>query len=323
MPLDPPAGPLSLRAVELISGKTATVSVTTIAAAGPRGLLDVLSSHMRWDTGQALRVVGREHDGGAPIEQLFGPHLKDVAISPRGDLVVLNAMNWDENLYGVDLSSGTVRWRQRLGNHFTYAPQATAQGFAVEAFDRTTAEGYHLYLVGRDGKPERRFALYGLAEASDELGLRWAASCSIALVRLRQTSPDGDWVASAGDLGLVVSGRDGRRRWGLDWWRTARRHMILVALNRDTLVTLEGMTVTAYGAHSGQTQWSLHLGDGGALQGGIAGADGVTLVVRADINGGRVFVIRGGRLLNTVASAADDIALSRTTSLEVPGRHHR
>ncbi len=49
----------------------------------------------------------------------------------------------------------------------------------------------------------------------------------------------------------------------------------------------------------------------------IASSDGRTLAVRSDVNGGRVFVIRGGRLVNAIASAADDIALplERRTSL--------
>ncbi len=102
---------------------------------------------MRWDTGRAARGRPRLRRKGRLSGKRFGPHLKDVAIDVQGDLAVSNAMNWDENLYALDLTSGAVRWRQRLGNHFAYAPQTTAQGFAVEAFDRTTAEGYHLYLL--------------------------------------------------------------------------------------------------------------------------------------------------------------------------------
>ena len=150
----------------MISGKTATVSLTAIQPTGPPESRRRAPGRLRWDTGQPRLAVGRESDVEPPIERRFGPHLKDVAIAPQGDLAVFNAMNWDENLYALDLASGAVRWRQRLGNHFTYAPQTTAQGFAVEAFDRTTAEGYHLYLLDRDGKAERRFALYGLPKRS-------------------------------------------------------------------------------------------------------------------------------------------------------------
>ncbi len=308
MPLDPPPGPLLLRAVELISGKTATVSLTAIPPTGPRSLVDAPPGRLRWDTGQPRLAVGRESDVEPPIERRFGPHLKDVAIAPQGDLAVFNAMNWDENLYALDLTSGTVRWRRRLGNHFTYAPQTTAQGFAVEAFDRTTAEGYHLYLLDRDGKAERRFALYGLPKRSTN----WAMG-AIVVDRTDSfaASPDGEWVASAGDLGLVVSSRDGRRRWSVDWWRTARRHMILAALNLATLVTLEGTTVTAYDARNGAVQWKLRLAPHGALLGAVAGSDGRTLAVRSDVSGGRIFVVRGGRLVNTIASPADDVALSK------------
>jgi hypothetical protein len=307
MPLDPPAGRLSLRAVELISGKAATLSVIPIVPTGPRNLVDIPSGHLRWDSGQERSVVGRNSDAGSPAEQSFGPHLKDVAISPQGDLAVFNAMNWDENLYALDLASGGVRWRRRVANHFTYAPQSTARGFAVEAFDRMTAEGYHLYLLDRDGNPERRFALYGLPKRATN----WAMG-GVLLDRVDAfaASPDGDWVASAGDLGLVVWDRDGKHLWGLDWWRSARRRVIPLALNRDTLVALEGTTVTAYDARDGQLRWTLHLARSGTLQGAVAGSDGATLAVRSDVTGGRVFVIRGGRLVSTIASAADDLALS-------------
>ena len=307
MPLDPPAGPLSLRTVELISGKAATLAVSAVATGGPPSLLDPPPRHVRWDTGQRSRLVGTTADAEPPSERRFGPHLKDMAISPRADLAVINAMNWDENLYALDLTSGSVRWRQRLGDHFSYAPQSSGQGFAVEAFDRTAVEGYHLYLLDREGKRTRRFALYGLPKRSTH----WAWG-GVLLDRTDDfaSSPDGDWVASAGDLGLVVWGEDGRRRWGLDWWRTARRHVALLALTRDTLVALEATTVTAYNAASGQPRWTLHLAENGTLQGAVASADGLTLAVRSDIDGGRVFVIRGGRLVNTIASAADDLALS-------------
>ena len=262
---------------------------------------------MRWDIGHGRSVVGREANDEMPIERRFGPHLKDVAVSAGGDLALINAMNLDENVYAVDLGTGRVRWQRRLGHHFAYAPRSIPQGFAVEAFDQSTAEGYQLVLLDPDGAPERRFALYGLPKRATH----WAWG-SLLLDRIDNfaVSPDGSWIASAGDLGLVVWDRGDRRRWSLDWWHAARRRMTLVALNRDTLVTLEGPVVTAYDARDGATKWTLRLAERGTLLGAVVGSDGETLALRGDCDGGRVYVVRSGRLLNAIVSAADDLALS-------------
>src|SRR5262249_28100228 len=100
--------------------------------------------------------------GLTPPEDLFGPHVRDLVVTERGALAVASAMNWDHNLYAVDVATGKLRWRQRLGHYFAFSPQALTEGVAVQGFDLKSAEGYHHYLVGADGKPERRFALYGL-----------------------------------------------------------------------------------------------------------------------------------------------------------------
>ena len=60
----------------------------------------------------------------------FGPHLKDIAIA--GDVAVLNAFNWDNNLYGLDINNGQIKWCDRVGHYFAFAPQSTGNGFAVQ-----------------------------------------------------------------------------------------------------------------------------------------------------------------------------------------------
>src|SRR5262249_36369587 len=92
----------------------------------------------------------------------FGPHVRDLVLAERGSLAGMSAMNWDHNLYALDGATGKLRWRQRAGHYFAFAPQALASGVAVQGYDLRSAEGYHLYLADRDGKLERRFALYGL-----------------------------------------------------------------------------------------------------------------------------------------------------------------
>src|SRR5262249_8466344 len=97
-----------------------------------------------------------------PVEDLFGPHLRSVAVSADGKTAVINAFNWDHNLYAVDLETGETAWRQKVGHGFAFDPVPAGRGFAVQGFDTSTGEGYHLYQLGQDGTPQRRFALFGL-----------------------------------------------------------------------------------------------------------------------------------------------------------------
>ena len=65
-------------------------------------------------------------------------------------LASMNTIDWVHNLYGLDLQTGKVRWRQRAGHYFAFKPVALPGEVAVQGFDLLSAEGYHLYLVGTD-----------------------------------------------------------------------------------------------------------------------------------------------------------------------------
>ncbi len=148
-------------------------------------------------------VWGRKPDN-APHEDWVGPRLRDVAISSDGSMAAINAMNWDQNLYTLKTKDGSIERRDRIGNHFAYGPSACGNGFAVQGFDLNTPEGYHLYLLGLDGRPERRFALYGLPKRATFWFVGWMFSDRINNFA---AAPNGAWVASAGDLGLAVWSR--------------------------------------------------------------------------------------------------------------------
>jgi outer membrane protein assembly factor BamB len=305
MPLNVPAGPLWLRATELVSDQTAERQILVSIPSRPADLAGVPSPQPG-----TISLGGRDARVPAapfvPVEERFGPHLKDAAISVEGDVAVFNAMNWDENLYGIDLATGEERWCRRLGNHFSYDPESNARGFSAQAFDRNTAEGYHLYLLDRDGEPVRRFALYGLPKRATD----WAVGSRLLdHIDNFAVSPEGDWVASSGDLGLVVWDRDGRRLWSIDWWRTSRRTMGLIAQDRDRLITLDGATVTAYAARDGRREWTAPLANSGNAQGAVASPSGDTIAVRTDTDGGRVFVLHDGKVVRTLPTPADDLAL--------------
>lgn len=250
-----------------------------------------------------------------PADELFGPHVRDVAIAGDGKTALLSTFNWDQNLYGLDLETGATRWRTKIGQAFAFEPQTYRGGFAVQGFDLKSSSGYHLYLVGPDGKSEKRFALFGLPKR----GTSWAAAEHVqdSGINSFTVAPGGFWVASAGDLGLAVWDRAGKLLWSDDWWRTERKRVRLVALGDSTLAVLDRGTVQARNARDGKVLWSQKLADVGILRGGAVSADGKTLVVSADSLGGRIFIIRGGQVVNTIPEGADQFAIAADGSFLV------
>jgi outer membrane protein assembly factor BamB len=246
--------------------------------------------------------------GAKPAEDLFGPHVRDLAMAADGSTLLLNTFNWDHNLYGIDTATGTTKWRGRVGHAFAFAPTAHARGFSVQGFDVLSAEGYHLYALDGRGKPEKRFALFGLPQR----GTSWATAGEVQEPGINSFahSPKGNWFASTGGLGLVVWDASGKELWADAWWQTSRKQIRLVALDEETLVTLDGGVATARHASDGRVLWSLPLADSGMLRSGAVSTDRKTLVLHADTLGGRLFVIRGGKLVNTITTAADEVAVS-------------
>jgi outer membrane protein assembly factor BamB len=304
VPLDTPAGVAVLEATELFGNRSARLRVQVAAAPLPVGLgspptaMPVTAS----TTGEEESTMA-----GSPPEAAFGPHVRDVVLTGGGRLAVLSTMNWDHNLYGLDVDTGRVRWRQRAGHYFTFAPQPLRDGFAVQGFDFCAAEGYHLYLAGTDGGLERRFALYGLPRRQIHRfvpGIFTEPGPSFAV------GPDGSWVATAGDLGLAVWQRDGKLLWSQDWWKAERHPATLAALGSGTLLVVEGLKATAYEAATGRQLWQLELAATGAVRAVRASADGQTCALLATTAGGRVFVLRAGRVIATFPTAGRDLAVS-------------
>jgi outer membrane protein assembly factor BamB len=310
-------GAQTLEATELLSGRTARLVIAVTAPAGPASLAAVEDQPpARADADGKGTDKAREL---AAAERLFGPHVRDLVVTGDGSLAVASAMNWDHNLYGVDAATGKVRWRQRAGHYFAFAPQALARGVAVQGYDLKSAEGYHLYLVGRDGKPKRRFALYGLPR---RLPHRFLAGSFLGdRVNNFAVPTDGAWVATAGDLGLAVWSRDGKPLWSRDWWMTSRHTAVLAALGTDTLLAIEGTTATAYTARTGKVRWQVRLSRDGEAASAIGSPDGKTCAIRWS-DGDRVFVLREGKVVTTIhgsASAKNLHHMSLTGRLAVTG----
>lgn len=322
-PLNPPAGTLVLEATELLSGKTARLPVSMTSATAP---VVLVGETQTVPSPAAVAMVGKANSTSTtPADDAFGPHLRDIVVSADGSQVFMNAMNWDNNLYSVDTATGKVRWQQRLGHYFTFAPQALTAGLAVQGFDFNSPESYHLYLVGNDGKAERRFALYGLSRRCPH---RFVPGLLNDHMNNFAAAADGSWVASAGDLGLAVWSRDGKLRWSQDWWKSNRSAARLTgtenwgnaklvtpmigALNAQTLLVCDGAVATAYDAASGKQRWQLTLAASGDVRKIICTPDGSVCALLASTEGGRVFVLRDGKLVQAIPTAADDAALSST-----------
>jgi WD40 repeat protein len=287
-------GAQTLEATELFSGQTARLGIAVAAPASPASLTDEKGPPSAAADSTA-RGKGPDRGLTAPLD-LFGPHLRDLVVTAGGKLAVASAMNWDHNLYAVDVATGQLRWRQRAGHYFAFSPQALSEGLAVQGYDLKSAEGYHLYLAGADGKLQRRFALYGLPR---RLPHRFLPNIFLTdRINNFAVPPDGSWVASAGDLGLAVWSRAGKLLWSQDWWKTERRPRALAALGADTLLAVEGMTATANDAQTGKQRWQVRLAPGGEATKVVASPDGKTCAVLD--RDGRVFVVRQGKVLATI-----------------------
>jgi hypothetical protein len=331
-----------LEATELFSGKTArlvmnttltpspspakraegsTQSVTRVestpslsrgAGEGGLGRVRVVPLDKAFSLPQAAaNTSGQTHAAQlTPAENAFGPHARDLVVSQDDTTALINAMNWDDNLYALDVKTGKLKWRSRIGDWFAFAPQSLPRGFAVQGFDGDSPNGYHLYLADEDGHFARRFALPGLPKGATN----WAMA-ALLLDRINnfRAAPDGSWIAGAGDLGVAVWSRDGQVLWSQNW-RDHRHTATLTALGARTLVLGEGMTATAYDATTGKPQWKIKLADNGEIRGGAASRDGSTLALATTADNGRVFVIRDGKVATDFLNAAEEIALTRDGS---------
>ncbi|MCY2990343.1 MAG: PQQ-binding-like beta-propeller repeat protein [Planctomycetota bacterium] len=260
--------PVTLSATELISGKTAPIG---------------------------------------PLSSLFGPRLRDLAVSTDGSTALLNAFDWGQNVYTLDLTNGKVRWSGNVGDYFAYTPVAMPNGFAVQGYDLNSGEGYHLYQLSRDGVARRRFALPGLPARLTS----WAFAGSMAdRPGTFIVAPDGTWVAGAGNLALAVWSLDGNLLWSQDWSATNRATPRLLGAGNATLLVARGMTLTAYDARTGAEQWTVTPDPAGEIQGLSVSADGRTVAARASTRSGRVYVLRDGKLSGTLPTGADETVVS-------------
>jgi hypothetical protein len=139
---------------------------------------------------------------------------------------------------------------------------------------------------------------------------------------------DGSWVASHGDLGLAVWSRSGELLWKQDKWKEANSKPrwtgigswtdarlvppFLTAVGKSTLLVADqaAATATAYDAASGKQSWQVALPSGAEISKAIQSDDGKTLALSSTAEGGRVFLLQGGKLIKTVPVSGTDFDLS-------------
>lgn len=295
-----------LEASELVSGRSAAL---TIAVGNARRSVEfgaVKGAGKPVAAASGASGADPAPDWRAPADR-FGPHLRDVAVARDGAVALVSAMNWDQNLYALDLADGRVRWRGRVGHHFAYGPVALPGGFAVQGYDLESAEGYHLYLLDEAGKVDRRFALYGLPGRAT---LWLAGHLLVGEPNQFAAAGDGSWVAAAGGLGLAVWDRSGKLLWSRDWWKDGRRSPLLLGLGSSAVLTLEGRSAAAWRARDGAELWQAAPCASGKLVRAAASRGGETVALAADERGGRIYIVRDGKVANTLYCAADELALA-------------
>lgn len=318
---------LTLEASELCNGKSTRLVIPLTIQAAPA-----------LNTAPVERTVAPAQARGSastdvklsPVADMYGPHLRDIAIIDNGKSAVINAMNWDQNLYGLDLTTGELRWRDRVGHHFSYDPQEVNSGFAVQGFDMLSAEGYHLYLGDAQGKLQRRFALYGISRRTPQRFVPGLLNDRLNNFAVPQNAA---WVASSGDLGYAVWSRDGKLLWSEDSWKTNRDSArwegmggwwsarlvapAIAAINDTTLLVSDGLKATAYEALTKKVVWTLPLATGGEVRTIIPWQNGKGCAILSTVQGGRLFFILDGKLVDTITTAADAVVLSPNGKLAV------
>ena len=320
LPANPVGGSPILKATELFTGMSSAQTIAYSAASqGTLPLQGQTGASLNTPVAATLATNGTTPDGSVSAAQnAFGPHVRDIAISSDGSQVLCSTMNWDHNLYAVNLSNGAVNWRQRAGMWYTFAPQATSAGFAVQGFNYNTAEGYGLYLVSPTGNLNMRFNSYGIARRAIAWELTTPGHIEAESDHPNNftASPDGSWVATAGNLGLAVWNSSGTLWWSQSW--PNRQQGRVAALSTTALLVCVGMTVTSYNATTGTQNWQVSLSpDATIIEKVVVSSDGTKVALLSNNLGGCVFVLNtaNGSLAATLPTCGQDLGMTSSASL--------
>jgi len=305
IPINAKGNSVKLVATELISGKEASIDI----ALTNKRVLSLLTG----DTVTAAVTPNAAINGASigsfeRIDNNFGAHFKDIAITDDNANALLNAMNYDNNLYSINMATGELNWTKRVGHHFAYAPIKLDNGFAVQGMDLNTGEGYHLYLLDESGNPIRKFSTFGFVKRATN----WATA-AVLLDKLNNftVAKNGSYVVASGDLGLIVWDSTGKELWRQEWWAKERKRVYLQSIDNNRFVAMDGMTATCYNAADGKVIWQNTFANTGKLEFAVKAKNNNTLALYSDTLGGRIYVLNeSGKLINTFETYADMVAIS-------------
>ena len=129
-------------------------------------------------------------------------------------------------------------------------------------------------------------------------------------------SPDGSWVATAGNLGLAVWNSSGTLLWSQSWpdGHVGR----VLALSTTALLVSDGLTITCYNASTGAQNWQVTLDTNpGIISKAVVSSDGSTVALLSTDQGGRVFVLDAGTgaVTATFPTGGQDLGITSNGSL--------
>ena len=245
-----------------------------------------------------------------PADQSFGMHFKSVVANKAGTTLALNAFNLDQNLLGIDATTGTVAWRTRLGHYWSYAPTVSADSdtFLAQGFDLNNANGMQLYagIDPKTGTPTHRYSL----PAYPDRGASWAWAWGLGEPYHYAFAAGNGWAAASGDLAIAAwDSQTGAALWSKPWYNTTRQYLFIMAMGPDKLIIVEpnSLNVSAVTGKTGTPIWTVQPTLSGTLLGAVASADGSTLAVWGTTG---LFVIRNGNVTHTIGIAAAAVSIS-------------
>jgi len=305
VPLNTKGTSVKLVATELISGKEASIAINLTN----KRVLSLLTGDTITAFVNPNSVVNSIETGTfGKIEDNFGAHFKSMVITNDGINAIINSMNYDNNLYSINLETGALNWSKRIGHHYAYDPIALDNGYAIQGMDLNTGEGYHLYLLDNNGNPIRKFATFGFVKRATN----WATASNL-LDKLNNftVAKNGSYIAASGDLGLVVWNSAGTELWRQEWWQTERKRLVLHSIDNNRFVALDGMKAICYNAANGQVLWENTFANTGKLEFMVKTENNNTLAFYSNTLGGRIYIVNeNGTLINMFETYADMLAIS-------------
>jgi len=302
MPANIGVGVAKLVISELFSGKSATLDIViTEAGELPKTEVNVTYPALNAQNANVLNSNVKT-DLIAPINTYFGPRIRDIALSSDGNQIIVNTMNYDSNVYGVNIQNGQVAWQNRVGEYYAMAPQSISNGYVVQGFDYDDAGGYFLYKLNNNGEIQNRFGLYGLPTRLPHRFVPFITSNDPNNLAVNNfaASVDGSWIASAGDMGLVVFDQNGQILMRQDWWKVERKRGVLFALDNETLLVTEKNKILAYNPRNGQEKWQMAPGTDGIINKLKPSKSANLFAAISTLQGGQLYLIRDNALLMTI-----------------------